>query len=781
MLKIIRKNKTKLILFSPILIIILFFILVDNQCLNPLKLIKTYNDFGYSNIKPCYLTKAKTIIRQKTPKLFSFLSDINRHYFSKYDYDILDLSNVKNYNERESKLFSEVIKLEKTGIKGLINENYEIIPMDAVDNDKHYKFISRQNKDHSNTKFYNEINLEKISKINKPTLAWKHVSIEPNKDHKKWKRLVETSPIFLNGKIIYLTADFKLIALNAENGELLWEKELLHPPSKRGFIVEIDKNDDENLYIGVGSNIYKFNVKTGEIINTFGEKGKVAAWTAYSPAIFQKNLIVVSRNSVFGFDKYNGEKIFNISIFDKKDFNGALPWGGMALDENRGIVYLTTGNPRPKIYGIKRPGPNDRSNSLIAVDLIKKKVIWSFKETYHDLWNLDVAFPPILTSLEIEEKKFDVVIVFTKIGNFIMLERTTGKPIFDITLIDAPKSKISSEITSPYQLNISKPEPITKFEWTLKDIDNLNNKASKEIVNNLDDYEFGLFVPPAPNKSYIYLAEGPIWEGAAINLNNKKLYSTVNHTPTITRVHLKSLWPHSKIPEKFSKELKIYKNKCSSCHGINRNGKYLVGKDPDNKGIETEIIPNLIGYHLFNDLKNKIIDFENYKKKHSKNIITIDDYKKLNFLFEKWDKDLLKNKRISIQEMSSGFVDENKNLMTNYPQGEIVSYDLASGKIDWRIPFGYENNKNVGTFNKGGLSLSNDGTLFATGTPDKKIYAFNSKNGEEIWSYKMELSGNAPPIMYEYEGSKYISVIATGGYNFKFPDRGSILYTFKLN
>ena len=29
-------------------------------------------------------------------------------------------------------------------------------------------------------------------------------------------------------------------------------------------------------------------------------------------------------------------------------------------------------------------------------------------------------------------KKFDVVIVLTKAGNFIMLERTTGKPIYDI-------------------------------------------------------------------------------------------------------------------------------------------------------------------------------------------------------------------------------------------------------------------------------------------------------------------------------------------------------------
>ena len=30
--------------------------------------------------------------------------------------------------------------------------------------------------------------------------------------------------------------------------------------------------------------------------------------------------------------------------------------------------------------------------------------------------------------------------------------------------------------------------------------------------------------------------------------------------------------------------------------------------------------------------------------------------------------------------MSSFFVDENKNFMSNYPQGEIVSYDLKTGK-----------------------------------------------------------------------------------------------------
>ena len=45
----------------------------------------------------------------------------------------------------------------------------------------------------------------------------------------------------------------------------------------------------------------------------------------------------------------------------------------------------------------------------------------------------------------------------------------------------------------------------------------------------------------------------------------------------------------------------------------------------------------------------------------------------------------------------------------------------------------------------------------------------------------MELSGHAPPILYEVNESKYLSVLSTGGFSFKYPDRGTILYTFKLN
>ena len=87
--------------------------------------------------------------------------------------------------------------------------------------------------------------------------------------------------------------------------------------------------------------------------------------------------------------------------------------------------------------------------------------------------------------------------------------------------------------------------------------------------------------------------------------------------------------------------------------------------------------------------------FKNFEKKHSRYLLDEKNYNKINLLFEKWDMDLIKNRRINVKEISSSFVDENKNLMVNYPHGEIVSYDLTNGNIEWRIPFGYKNGKNL--------------------------------------------------------------------------------------
>ena len=72
-----------------------------------------------------------------------------------------------------------------------------------------------------------------------------------------------------------------------------------------------------------------------------------------------------------------------IPLYDqRRNFVGGSPWGGVALDKKNGIVYVTTGNPQPSLYGVNRLGTNHRSASLIAVDLKKKRYYGIFRKLF---------------------------------------------------------------------------------------------------------------------------------------------------------------------------------------------------------------------------------------------------------------------------------------------------------------------------------------------------------------------------------------------------------------
>ena len=187
----------------------------------------------------------------------------------------MDINPVKNFETKEKELFKEVYDLSISGIPGILNDNDFKTDYKSFDFQKNYINYFRQNKDNSNTKFYNKIDLGFLNEQKKPKLAWKHISLDPNSKSTSWKRLVETSPVYINGKIIYLSADLRLIALKASDGSLLWEKELLHFPSMRGFLVETDISSKEYIYICIGSNLYKLNAKNGNVVKSFGDNGSV--------------------------------------------------------------------------------------------------------------------------------------------------------------------------------------------------------------------------------------------------------------------------------------------------------------------------------------------------------------------------------------------------------------------------------------------------------------------------------------------------------------------------
>ena len=117
------------------------------------------------------------------------------------------------------------------------------------------------------------------------------------------------------------------------------------------------------------------------------------------------------------------------------------------------------------------------------IDIKNKKKLWNFQEVRHDIWNLDIPAPPILGSITRNNKKVDVVIAVTKLGNTIILDRLTGKPIYDFHLKKAPRSTIPGEKTNFYQPNLKIPEPVAKNIFNLGNLKFINQVNINEIQN----------------------------------------------------------------------------------------------------------------------------------------------------------------------------------------------------------------------------------------------------------------------------------------------------------
>ena len=88
---------------------------------------------------------------------------------------------------------------------------------------------------------------------------------------------------------------------------------------------------------------------------------------------------------------------------------GANCWGGMSLDESRGIAFVATGSPKPNFVGTGHLGDNLFSDCVIAIDIATGRRLWHFQEIRHDIWDLDLPAPPNLVTITRDGKRYDAV------------------------------------------------------------------------------------------------------------------------------------------------------------------------------------------------------------------------------------------------------------------------------------------------------------------------------------------------------------------------------------
>lgn len=112
------------------------------------------------------------------------------------------------------------------------------------------------------------------------------------------------------------------------------------------------------------------------------------------------------------------------------------------------------------------------------------------------------------------------------------------------------------------------------------------------------------------------------------------------------------------------------------------------------------------------------------------------------------------------------------------PWGTLNKIDLVRGEILWQRPLGEfpelttpgRGIPPTGQPNFGGATVTAGGLVFASGTNDAKLRAFDARTGDILYETQLEAGAHGAPISYlGRDGRQYIAVFAGGGGKYRSP------------
>lgn len=626
---------------------------------------------------------------------------------------------------------------------------------------------------------------------------------------------IQCNPVIIEDILYATTPRLKLIALHAATGKAKWVFDPLPPASdnrvldfilnnNRGVTYWTDGKEATIFYVA-GSTLYAVDAATGKLNEQFGAGGKIDLHeglgedardlfvTATSPGIIYKDLFIIGSRVSEGPDAAPG----HIRAYDVRTGNqkwifhtipqpgeygydtwenpdawkftgGANAWAGFTLDEKRGILFAPTGSASFDFYGGNRKGDNLFANCVLALDAATGERIWHFQYIHHDIWDRDIPTPPALVTIERDGRKIDAVAQPTKTGFIYVLERETGKPLFDIKEEPVPPSAIPGEKTAPTQPLPAKPEPFMRQTFTEADLNDLLPAASFDTIRKqFHRYKKGhMFTPPSREGSIFFpgLDGGAEWGGPAVDPATGILYVNANEIPWV--ITITDVEKSSTAKETYAAAGKrLYLNHCSSCHGVNRQGggnypaltniegKYTQAAFADLVATGRRMMPAF--KYLSGQERDAIASF----------VLNIGSLQNKEFIPE----DSSVNLRAVPYRITgyNKFVSKEGYPAIKPPWGTLSAVDLNTGNIVWRIPFGEHPDfphatTPTGTENYGGPVVTAGGVLFIAATQDEKFRAFNKRTGKLLWETKLPVPGFATPAVYAVNGRQYV-VIACGG------------------
>ena len=405
----------------------------------------------------------------------------------------------------------------------------------------------------------------------------------------------EASPIVVDNRLIFSTPFNRVIALDPETGRELWTFDPKIDKSRRFANLMVNRGVAfwrtggregacaKRIFLAtLDARLIALDFATGQRCADFGTRGEINLldgiehlvddweFNVTSPPTVIGNVVVVGSSladevrriqpsgAVRAFDAHSGKLLWRFNTIPKPGefgvdtwengssgiHGGANVWSTITADEQRGLVFLPVSTAGPDFIGVDRPGANLFVDSVVALKATTGERVWHFQTTHHDLWDYDLAAPPLLGRVTHQGKAIDALVQGTKPGFVFILNRDTGESLFPVEERPMPASDIPGETISATQPIPSKPPTLVPQHLTENDLWAADPKHHAACLKRFRELRNkGLYTPPSQDWTILYpgSAGGINWSGGALDP-----HSGIYFVPTRNDVHLVRL---NKLPD----------------------------------------------------------------------------------------------------------------------------------------------------------------------------------------------------------------------------------------
>jgi alcohol dehydrogenase (cytochrome c) len=233
---------------------------------------------------------------------------------------------------------------------------------------------------------------------------------------------------YLDGRLYRGTADAHVVALNAADGQVLWDRPLevegpgisvpMAPIAANGRVYVGNAGGDT---VGVTGHVYALDASNGHLIWRFDVVPRQARKTWTNPRL---------------------------------PISGGAFWTSFTLDEAKEILYVPAGNPAPDFDTLDRTGEDLFADSVIAIDAANGRLLAYNQLVKHDSHDWDVDSAPTLATTRAGQQ---IIASANKDGLLSILDRSKIDPSAAAPVDRAPIIPLLSQTPTTTRENADAP------------------------------------------------------------------------------------------------------------------------------------------------------------------------------------------------------------------------------------------------------------------------------------------------------------------------------------